>query len=131
MPRMIASMMDIYESFGFFIIAKISTVKPSKITIGATVILRVLKISSLKTFGSSEPPPAIRKKPIAMSAKPTSTRMCSLFRRRIDCFLLAIILIIELVCVKSNTAPAGGGKSWSQDPVKLLLKQCCCYKHVL
>jgi hypothetical protein len=58
--------------FCFFIIAQISKINPNKTTSGASTILRKLKSSSpLNTFGSSEPPPTINRKPIMMITNPT------------------------------------------------------------
>jgi hypothetical protein len=55
-----ASLSKDYD-FDFFMIEIKTITKPTKITIGAKVIRRKLKISGLKTAGSSEPPPTINK----------------------------------------------------------------------
>ena len=50
--------------------AKISIINPVRITIGAKVSLRELKISGSKTFGSFDPPPIINKFPIIITTIP-------------------------------------------------------------
>src|ERR1017187_127292 len=55
---------------GFFMMATITVAKPAKTIIGASVILRKLKISGLKFFGSGDPPPDIRIKPMMISRTP-------------------------------------------------------------
>ena len=54
-------------------IAHTSKAKPIKTTIGANVILLKLKIFSLNTAGSSDPPPSMRIKPNTIIPKPIAS----------------------------------------------------------
>ena len=55
------------HSFDFFTMATTSMTNPIMTTIGATVMRRALKISGFQTAGSSDPPPAIRAKPMKIT----------------------------------------------------------------
>jgi hypothetical protein len=55
---------------GFFMMATITVAKPANTTMGASVILRKLKISGLKFLGSGDPPPDISIKPMTIRKTP-------------------------------------------------------------